>query len=53
MAQVVASAMRAVGPGAATTLFALSVDQHILGGNLIWVCLTLCAVCGAMASMSM
>nr|XP_031858631.1 uncharacterized protein CI109_006011 [Kwoniella shandongensis]KAA5525703.1 hypothetical protein CI109_006011 [Kwoniella shandongensis] len=35
--QAVSSMMRAIGPASASTLFALSVDRHALGGNLIWV----------------
>ncbi|KAK8870112.1 hypothetical protein IAR55_000682 [Kwoniella newhampshirensis] len=35
--QAVSSMMRAIGPATASTLFALSVDRHALGGNLIWV----------------
>ncbi|RXK42403.1 hypothetical protein M231_00393 [Tremella mesenterica] len=53
LAQVVASAMRAVGPGAASTLFALSVDRHALGGNLIWAVLSFVAVLGAIASLGL
>lgn len=37
LAQMVSSGMRALGPALATTLFALTVTNNILGGNLIWV----------------
>ena len=53
MAQIVASAMRAIGPGAASVLFAFSVARHTLGGNLVWVVLTLVAVFGSTASLTL
>ncbi|EJD52612.1 member of major facilitator superfamily multidrug-resistance, DHA1 sub-family [Auricularia subglabra TFB-10046 SS5] len=37
LAQMVSSGMRALGPALATTLFALTMTNNILGGNLIWV----------------
>ncbi|CAE6444371.1 unnamed protein product [Rhizoctonia solani] len=36
LAQMVASASRALGPAAATSLFAISVQKNLLGGSLIW-----------------
>ncbi|KAJ1299323.1 hypothetical protein OPQ81_011041 [Rhizoctonia solani] len=46
LAQMVASASRAVGPGVATSLFAFSVKSEILGGNLVWLVLSLVALLG-------
>ncbi|BEI86362.1 hypothetical protein CcaverHIS002_0606490 [Cutaneotrichosporon cavernicola] len=37
---------RVVGPGAANTLFALSVDRNALGGNLIWAVMVVVALAG-------
>ncbi|WVQ72317.1 hypothetical protein IAR50_001867 [Cryptococcus sp. DSM 104548] len=37
--QAVSSLMRAIGPASSSTLFALSVDKHALGGQLIWAVL--------------
>lgn len=50
LAQMVASASRAVGPAFATSLFALSIERNILGGNLIWLVLTLVALSGVVAA---
>ncbi|WVQ82571.1 hypothetical protein IAT38_004701 [Cryptococcus sp. DSM 104549] len=37
--QAVSSLMRAIGPAGSSTLFALSVDKQVLGGQLVWVVL--------------
>ncbi|CAE6426810.1 unnamed protein product [Rhizoctonia solani] len=50
LAQMVASASRAVGPASATSLFAFSVKNNIMGGNLIWLVLSLAAVLGVVAA---
>ncbi|KAH7345486.1 major facilitator superfamily domain-containing protein [Rhizoctonia solani] len=49
ISQTIISIIRAVGPVAATSLFALSVDKNILGGNFVYAillgmsCMGLCA----------
>ncbi|CAE6442038.1 unnamed protein product [Rhizoctonia solani] len=49
ISQTIISVIRAVGPAAATSLFALSVDKNILGGNFVYAvllgmsCMGLCA----------
>ncbi|KAG8950368.1 hypothetical protein FRC04_007810 [Tulasnella sp. 424] len=52
VAQMVASAMRAMGPTLATILFAVSTDPqfHALGGQLIWVYMVFLALAGVYAS---
>ncbi|KDN41699.1 hypothetical protein RSAG8_07230, partial [Rhizoctonia solani AG-8 WAC10335] len=50
LAQMVASASRAVSPVMATSLFAFSVKGGILGGNLIWLVLSLVALLGVAAA---
>ncbi|CAE6466404.1 unnamed protein product [Rhizoctonia solani] len=50
LAQMVANASRAVGPVLATSLFAFSVKSDILGGNLIWLLLSLVALLGVAAT---
>jgi len=37
LAQMVTTSMRAVGPGLASSIFALSLQKGYLGGQLIWV----------------
>ncbi|KAH9008113.1 hypothetical protein EDB84DRAFT_1281289, partial [Lactarius hengduanensis] len=44
IAQTVVSIQRAVGPAAATSLFAFSLDHNILGGNFAYIVL-LAIVC--------
>lgn len=36
VSQTLVCVARAIGPATASTLFALSVDQRLLGGNLVW-----------------
>ncbi|CAE6460588.1 putative membrane protein YCR023C [Rhizoctonia solani AG-1 IB] len=50
LAQMVASASRAVGPAIATSLFALSVKNGVLGGNLVWLVLSTVAFLGVIAA---
>ncbi|EUC63293.1 MFS general substrate transporter [Rhizoctonia solani AG-3 Rhs1AP] len=50
IAQMVASASRAIAPVMATSLFAFSVKSGIFGGNLIWLVLTLVALLGVVAA---
>ncbi|KAH7335700.1 major facilitator superfamily domain-containing protein [Rhizoctonia solani] len=50
LAQMVASASRALGPAAATSLFAISVQKNLLGGNLVWFVLAAVGVLGVMAA---
>ncbi|CAE6416381.1 unnamed protein product [Rhizoctonia solani] len=50
LAQMVASASRAVSPVMATSLFAFSVKGGILGGNFIWLVLSLVALLGVAAA---
>ncbi|CAE6365194.1 unnamed protein product [Rhizoctonia solani] len=50
LAQMVASASRAIGPASATSLFAFSIKHNVLGGNLIWIVLSLAAVLGVVAA---
>lgn len=39
LAQTTASVVRAIGPAAATSLFALSTSRGLLGGHLVYVVL--------------
>ena len=39
LAQTVTSIMRAVGPAAATSLFAASLEGNIAGGNFVYIML--------------
>ncbi|KAH7337118.1 major facilitator superfamily domain-containing protein [Rhizoctonia solani] len=50
LAQMVASASRAIGPATATSLFAFSVKNNALGGNLVWLVLSLMALLGVVAA---
>ncbi|CAE6439665.1 unnamed protein product [Rhizoctonia solani] len=50
LAQMVASASRAIGPATATSLFAFSVTSNAIGGNLIWLVLSLVALLGVIAA---
>jgi hypothetical protein len=46
LGQVTASVMRAVGPAASTSLFAVSQTRGLLGGNLVYVVMVLLSVGG-------
>ncbi|KAL5632163.1 hypothetical protein ACGC1H_000243 [Rhizoctonia solani] len=50
LAQMVASASRALGPGAATSLFAISVQKNLLGGSLVWFVLAAIGILGLVAA---
>ncbi|WWC67231.1 uncharacterized protein I206_101138 [Kwoniella pini CBS 10737] len=51
LSQAVSSLMRAIGPGSASALFALSVNRHLLGGHLIWLVLGCLSVISIIAAM--
>ncbi|QRV91521.1 major facilitator superfamily transporter [Ceratobasidium sp. AG-Ba] len=42
---------QAISPALANSLFAASVEKHILGGNLVWVCLFIFTCLGAFHSL--
>ncbi|CAE6476447.1 unnamed protein product, partial [Rhizoctonia solani] len=46
LAQMVGSGSRAVAPAVTTSLFAFSIKSGILGGNLIWIVLSLVTLLG-------
>ncbi|CAE6488032.1 unnamed protein product [Rhizoctonia solani] len=50
LAQMVASASRAVAPAMATSTFAFSVKNDILGGNFIWLVLSFVTLLGVVAT---
>ncbi|KIO21444.1 hypothetical protein M407DRAFT_28965, partial [Tulasnella calospora MUT 4182] len=50
LAQSVACIARATGPAVASSVFAISVDKNILGGNFVWVVLILVALYGVEAT---
>ncbi|KAG8716352.1 hypothetical protein FRC09_015866 [Ceratobasidium sp. 395] len=50
LAQMVASASRAVGPAVATSLFAYSIKNNVLSGNLVWMVLVLLALSGVVVA---
>lgn len=50
LAQMVASASRAIGPAMVTSLFAFSVNNNALGGNLVWLVLALVALLGVVSA---
>ncbi len=47
---MVSSIVGFIGPGGATSLFAVSVDHDLLGGDLIWLVLIVIAVFGVVAT---
>lgn len=49
--QAVSSLMRAIGPGTSSALFALSVDKHVLNGQLIWIVISALSVVNALAAL--
>ncbi|WWC97476.1 hypothetical protein V866_004356 [Kwoniella sp. B9012] len=51
LSQAVSSLMRAIGPGSASALFALSVDRQLLHGHLIWLVLGLLSITSAAFAM--
>ena len=50
LAQMSSSVMRAVGPYAGSSLFALSVERNWLGGRLIWPVLFAVSVVGILVT---
>lgn len=48
-AQVISCLVGIIGPGGFTSLFALSADKNIWGGNLVWVATTAIAALGAVS----
>lgn len=46
LAQSVACVARATGPAVASSLFAISIDKNLLGGNFVWVVWILVALYG-------
>ncbi|PWZ01190.1 MFS general substrate transporter [Testicularia cyperi] len=48
LAQMSSSFTRAIGPYAANTLFALSVTHNLLGGQFVWLILSIIGVIGAL-----
>jgi hypothetical protein len=44
LARTATSIMRAIGPAAATSFFAVSVERNILGGNLVYFVLILLTI---------
>lgn len=51
--QMIASVMGVIGPGSANSLFAISIEKHLLGGQLIWVVFGVIAALGAVAAFFM
>jgi hypothetical protein len=43
-AHTIGALSRMVGPVSASSLFALSVGKHALGGQLVWVCFVILAL---------
>lgn len=48
-AQVISCLVGIIGPGGFTSIFAVSVDKNILGGNLVWIVTTGIAALGALS----
>lgn len=53
MAQTSASIARAIGPETATGLFALSIQKRLLGGNLVYLILSILVVLALVASLGL
>ncbi|KAF8589028.1 MFS general substrate transporter [Ramaria rubella] len=51
LAQTTTSIMRSIGPASATSLFALSIERNVLGGNLVYVMMTLLTAAAFMATL--
>lgn len=45
--------MRALGPFSASSLFALSISRHLLGGNLVFVVMVALALVGAASTLAL
>jgi MFS family permease len=50
ISQTTISIIRAIGPAAATSLFAVSIERHLLGGWFVYVVLTTVNIAGLTAS---
>ncbi|BGP39315.1 hypothetical protein JCM10449v2_003253 [Rhodotorula kratochvilovae] len=53
VAQMCSSLMRSIGPFCASSLFALSVSHHLLGGQLVFLVMVLVAVGGAVSTLAL
>ncbi|GAA5994481.1 uncharacterized protein JCM10292_002088 [Rhodotorula paludigena] len=51
VAQMCSSLMRSIGPACASSLFALSVSHHLLGGKLVYLVMVLLSIGGAAATL--
>lgn len=47
------SLMRSIGPFCASSLFALSVSHHLLGGQLVFIVMVLVSVIGAVSTLAL
>ncbi|TNY17581.1 major facilitator superfamily domain-containing protein [Rhodotorula diobovata] len=52
-AQMASSLMRSIGPFCASSLFALSVSHHLLGGQLVFIVMVLVSVIGAVSTLAL
>jgi hypothetical protein len=50
ISQTTVSVIRAIGPATATSLFAVSIEKHLLGGWFVYAVLTTVNVAGLAAS---
>ncbi|BGP47414.1 hypothetical protein JCM10450v2_003266 [Rhodotorula kratochvilovae] len=53
VAQMCSSLMRSIGPFCASSLFALSVSHHLLGGQLVFLVMVLVAIGGAVSTLAL
>ena len=53
LAQTVVSIQRTIGPAAATALFAFSLENNVMGGNLAYMVLILLVIVGLFASVQL
>ena len=51
--QMTASVVGVIGPGSANSLFALSIERHLVGGYLVWIVFGSIAAIGAFAAFFM
>ncbi|KAF8589027.1 MFS general substrate transporter [Ramaria rubella] len=51
LAQTTTSIMRSIGPASVTSLFALSIERNVLGGNLAYVVMTFLTTAAFMATL--
>jgi hypothetical protein len=50
VAQTIGASARAVGPAFVSSLFALSIDKHVFGGNLVWAVMVLVGFVGVFSA---